>query len=138
MRAPPPTGYIFPGGEFFFGKEVFFVHLDTTVQKWLSRGSEKIYTYIFQAPRTENCAKKRVFSTNLDPRNDQNGQNGSFWPFFGDFSDFLRNEPPAPTSPWAPKVVFGVPGIWSDQKTPSGSRVLGYLGVGGIFTAVKR
>ena len=109
MRAPQA---IFLWMDFFFGKEVFFVHSDTTVQKRLSRGSENIYIY-FSAPRTENRAKKRGFSTNLGPRNGQNGQNGSFWPIFGDFGDLLRNELPTlnPPSPWTPKVVFEVPGI---------------------------
>ena len=81
-----------------------------------------MYTFIFQTSRTENRAKKRVFSTTLCPGNGKNGQNGSFWPLFGDFRDFLRHEPPTlnPTLPWAPKVVFGVSGIWVIKKHPRG------------------
>ena len=44
----------------FFGKEVFFVHSDTAVQKRPSRGSEKKNIYI-QTSRTENRAKKGRF-----------------------------------------------------------------------------
>ena len=39
---------------YFFGKRLLF-------QKWPSRGSEKIYTFIFQTSRTENRAKKGRF-----------------------------------------------------------------------------
>ena len=58
-----------------------------------------MFTYIFQAQRTENRAKKGSFSTNFGPRNGKNVQNGSFWPFFGDFGDFLRSEPPRSIRP---------------------------------------
>ena len=112
---PPPRPY-FLGQRKIFWKEVFFVHLHTAVQKRPSRGSEKMFTYIFQTSRTENRAKKGSFSSNFGPKMAKTAKMahfGPFWPFFGDCGDFLRIELPTlnPTSPWTPKVVFEVPGI---------------------------
>ena len=135
-----PTAILFGAEENFLEKEVFFVHSHAAVQKRHSRGSKKMYTFVFQGPRAENRAKKRSFSTNLGPQNGQNSQNGPFWPLFGDFRDFLRNCPPTPNpaSPRLPEVVFLCSWDMSDQKTPLGSSVPGYLRVGGIFKAGKR
>ena len=55
-----PPGHIFWGRGFFLERGVF-VHSHTAVQKRPSGASEKMYTYIFQAPRTENRAKKGRF-----------------------------------------------------------------------------
>ena len=81
----PPRQYFY-GWIKIFGKEVFFVHSDTTVQKRPSRASEKLYTYVFQAPRAENRAKLDMRWLNLVKM----GQNSSLWPLFGNFGIFFE------------------------------------------------
>ena len=68
---------MYPHRPFFFWKEVFFVHSDTTVQKRPSRASEKIYTFIFQTPPTENRAKKGDFTVSAHFGPVLRGRNGT-------------------------------------------------------------
>ena len=126
---------------FFLGGKRCFLYTRIPPFKNAHREVLKKCLHIFFRPNELKIVQKKRFLVQIwAPEMAKNGQNGSFWPLFGDFRDFLRKEPLTlnPTSPWTPKIVFEVPWDLSVQKTPSGSSILGELGVGAIFEAAKR
>ena len=106
---PPPPGNVFPCGDFFFGKEVFFAHSHTTVQKRPSRGSEKMYTYIFQVKIVQ---KRGLLVQIWAPEMAKTAKMAHFGPLSVIFAILGEMRHHAqPDLAMAPKVVFGVPGI---------------------------